>query len=165
MHSAERILRHSVVTGEHHQRNCYTTEPYCLSFRNFRLETCLNFGNNLGLNKFVLSLAPRLSTRRYPRLLLSECAANQLSIDICCRHPRSTANQPHAAAAVDRRDRQTDGPDRYIDSAPHTMRAASKTFPVNNRHSRSRSRKESVDARFCMCTNRVANWQSVFCVE
>jgi len=34
------------------------------------------------------------------------------------------ANQPHAAAAVDRWDRQTDGrtPDRYID---YTMRVAS----------------------------------------
>jgi len=33
----------------------------------------------------------------------------QLSIDICCRRPRSAANQPHAAAAVDRRDSRTDG--------------------------------------------------------
>jgi len=40
---------------------------------------------------------------------------------------RSAANPPHAAAAVDRRGRPTDGrtPDRYIDPAPHTMRAAS----------------------------------------
>ena len=32
----------------------------------------------------------------------------QLSIDICCRRPTSTANPPADAAAVDRRDRQTD---------------------------------------------------------
>jgi len=50
--------------------------------------------------------------------------ACQLSIDICCRRPRSAANPPADAAAVDRWDRQTDGrtPDRYIDLAPRTMR-------------------------------------------
>jgi len=32
----------------------------------------------------------------------------QLSIDICCPRPSSAANPPAAAAAVDRRDRQTD---------------------------------------------------------
>jgi len=39
---------------------------------------------------------------------------------------RSAVNPPGAVAAVDRRDRQADGrtPDRYIDPAPHTMRAA-----------------------------------------
>jgi len=38
---------------------------------------------------------------------------------------RSAANPPHAAAAVDREDRQTDGRtfDRFVDAAPHTMRA------------------------------------------
>jgi len=51
----------------------------------------------------------------------------QLSIDICCQRRSSAANQPHVAAAVDRRDRQTDGRtlDRYVDPAPHTMQAAS----------------------------------------
>ena len=34
---------------------------------------------------------------------------SQLSTDICCPRPCSAANQPHAAAAVDRRDRRTDG--------------------------------------------------------
>ena len=60
---------------------------------------------------------PPLSTWRYPDLLLRSCAAYQISIDICCRRPRSAANQPHAAAAVDRRNRQTGGrtSDRYID--------------------------------------------------
>jgi len=33
----------------------------------------------------------------------------QLSIDVCCPRPSSAESQPHAAAAVDRRDRQTDG--------------------------------------------------------
>jgi len=48
---------------------------------------------------------------------------------ICCPRPNlcSAANQPHAAVAVDRRDRRTDGrtPDHYIDPTPHTMRVAS----------------------------------------
>jgi len=40
---------------------------------------------------------------------------------------RSAANPSAAVAAVDGRDRQADGrtSDRYIDPAPHTMRAAS----------------------------------------
>jgi len=84
----------------------------------------------------VLSLVPRLSTWRYPHLLLSAGACSrcrstagtrrpQLPIDICCR--RSAANLSHAAAAVDRRDRQADGrtPDRYIEPAPHITRTAS----------------------------------------
>jgi len=33
----------------------------------------------------------------------------QLSIDICCPRPISAANLPAGAAALDRRDRQTDG--------------------------------------------------------
>ena len=58
-------------------------------------------------NMSVLSLVPRLSTWRCPHLLLS--AGPQQSIDICRRRtPRSAANPPHAAAAVDRRDRRTD---------------------------------------------------------
>ena len=57
----------------------------------------------------VLSLVPRLSTWRCPHLLLSAGADPQQSIDICRRRtPRSAANPPHAAAAVDRRDRRTD---------------------------------------------------------
>jgi len=31
----------------------------------------------------------------------------QISIDICCRRPRSATSQPRAAATVDRRDRRT----------------------------------------------------------
>jgi len=40
---------------------------------------------------------------------------------------RSAANPPHAVAAVDRWDRQTDGRTlgRFVDSAQHTMRAVS----------------------------------------
>jgi len=34
---------------------------------------------------------------------------HQLSINICCQRPSSAANALAAAAAVDRRDRQTDG--------------------------------------------------------
>ena len=60
-------------------------------------------------NMSVLSLVPRLSTWRCPHLLLSAGADPQQSIDICRRRtPRSAANPPHAAAAVDRRDRRTD---------------------------------------------------------
>ena len=43
---------------------------------------------------------------RYPHPQLGRL---QLSIDICCTRPSSTANPPHGAAAVDRRSRQTDG--------------------------------------------------------
>jgi len=69
---------------------------------------CLSqVGTGACINKPVLSLVPRLSTRRCPHLLLSACAAfRSLSIDICC--PRSAANPPHTAAAVDRRDGRTD---------------------------------------------------------
>jgi len=76
--------------------------------------------------------------------MLRASAAYRLSIDICCRRPRSAANQPHAAAAVNRRDRQTDGrtPDRYIDPAPHTtMQAASKT--AENDYTQQLSLKDS----------------------
>ena len=58
----------------------------------------------------------------------------------CCRAPGtvdqyflrircSAANPPHAAAAFDWWERLTDGrtPDRFIDSAPHTMRTVSKS--------------------------------------
>jgi len=60
----------------------------------------------------------------------AECGRrSEISIDICCPRPNlcSAANQPHAAVAVDRRDRRTDGrtPDHYIDPTPHTMRVAS----------------------------------------
>ena len=49
------------------------------------------------------------------------------TIHICCPRPRSAANQPYAAAAVDRRNRQTDlqTSGRYRDRVPHTVRAAS----------------------------------------
>jgi len=35
-------------------------------------------------------------------------SSNYQSIDVCCPRPTSAANPPAAAAAVDRRDRQTD---------------------------------------------------------
>jgi len=45
----------------------------------------------------------------------------------CTRRRRSAANQPHAAAAVDRWNRQTDGRtfDRYVDPAPYHRYAGS----------------------------------------
>ena len=54
----------------------------------------------------------------------------QISIDICCRRPRSAANPSAVAAAVNRwdrqTDRQTDGQNkRYTDPTPHIMRATS----------------------------------------
>jgi len=51
-------------------------------------------------------------------MMLPAFAAYQLSIDICCRRSRSVANLPTAAAAVDRRDRQTDGRTLDIYSGP-----------------------------------------------
>jgi len=66
-----------------------------------------------------------------------------LSGGACCTAPeagdryllpagRAAANPPATVAAVDRCDRQTDGQtlNRYIDLAPHTMRAASIILPV-----------------------------------
>jgi len=52
-----------------------------------------------------------------------------MSIDRSCTVPagRSAANQPHAAAAVDRRDGRTS--DRCIDPVLHIMQAASITLP------------------------------------
>jgi len=43
-------------------------------------------------------------------------SSNYQSIDVCCPRPTSAANPPTAAAAVDRRDRQTDGQtlDRFM---------------------------------------------------
>jgi len=54
---------------------------------------------------------------------------------------RSATNQPHAAAAVERWDRQTDGrtiqlgdarPDRYIDPAPHRPYYAVRTVSITS---------------------------------
>ena len=62
-------------------------------------------------NKFVLSVFHRLSTRHYLHLLLSTgaCSTAPAAIDRYLLHAeRSSANQPHAAAAVDRWDRRTD---------------------------------------------------------
>jgi len=49
------------------------------------------------------------STRHHAtRICCSAPARLQLPTDICRKRSRSAANQPHAAAAIDRRDRQTD---------------------------------------------------------
>jgi len=57
-------------------------------------------------NKSVLSLVP-------PNTMLPASAAKcrrllQLSINICCPLLHSAANQPHATAAVNQQDTQTD---------------------------------------------------------
>ena len=69
--------------------------------------------------KSVFSLVPRLTTWRYPQPQLGRL---QLSIDICCPRP-----------GCGKRQISTDGtggltPDRYIDPAPHTSRAASVSY-------------------------------------
>jgi len=82
-----------------------------------------------------VSLVPRLPAGHCPYLLLNavlrrSCCwapAPPLPIDISCPRGRSATNPPHAAAAVDRWDRRTDGQtlDRFMDPDPHTMRAVS----------------------------------------
>jgi len=83
-----------------------------------------------------VSLVPRLPTGHCPHLLLNAVLRRR-----CCWAPapaaadryllpagRSATNPPHAAAAVDRWDRRTDGRqtlDRFMDPDPHTMRAVS----------------------------------------
>ena len=94
--------------------------PTTLAFRCYKWLIMFAIQKRSYINKSVFTLVLRLSTWRYQ---LSACIAYQLSIGICCRRPRSAANQPHVVVAVDRPDRQTDGrtPDRYIDSTPHTV--------------------------------------------
>jgi len=79
-------------------------------------------------NKSVSSLLRRLSTRRYPHLLLSAgtCSTAPAAIDLhFLPEGRSAANPPNAVAAVDRRETDGGTPDRYKDPAPHTTRAVS----------------------------------------
>jgi len=63
-------------------------------------------------NKTRLCWQPRTSSLY---MTLPACDAKrglqacQLSVDICCRRPRSAANPRAAAAAIDRLDRHTDG--------------------------------------------------------
>jgi len=86
-------------------------------------------------NKSLLSLVPRLSTRRYPHWLLNASAGSidrQLVRDACSYRSSRAHAQQHTAARrcccrwMGQTDKRTDGrtPDRHIDSAPHTMRAA-----------------------------------------
>ena len=53
----------------------------------------------------LLAVGPKDQNQRDPHVARKQ----QLLIDICCQRPTSAANPPAAAAAVDRRDRQTDG--------------------------------------------------------
>ena len=68
---------------------------------------------------------PSALNKTLPAFAAKRGCMQHISIDICCRRPLSS-KQLHAAAAVDRRDRQTNGrtSDRYIDPAPRTMRTA-----------------------------------------
>jgi len=73
-------------------------------------------------NKSVFGFQRQQTTWHCLQLLLSaDRAANDRYL--LAAEP-TTANPPHAAAAVDRWDRQTDGrtPDLYVDPALHTMR-------------------------------------------
>ena len=56
-----------------------------------------------------MTLPAFAAERRAPAADIAGARRSQLSIDICCPCPRSAANQPHVAAAVDRRHRRTDG--------------------------------------------------------
>jgi len=118
----------------------------CLSLFSFRLYSfswCHNayeftYVQHAIPSKSVLSLVPRLSTWRYPQPQLGREQqissgrryAAPVAID---RHllpvPELSSKPSHAAAAVDRRDRRTDGrtPDRSIDPAPHAMRGRNKS--------------------------------------
>ena len=72
-----------------------------------------------------MTLSAFADERRAAGLLL--CAGVRRCRLIYPAGGRSAANPPHAAAAVKRRDRQTNGRtlDRYIDPAPPIMRAVS----------------------------------------
>ena len=79
-------------------------------------------------HKSVLSLVPRLSTRRYPHLLLSAGACSRYrSIAGTLRPQLSIDLLPAARRCCCRSTGQTDDgrtPDRYVDPAPHTRREA-----------------------------------------
>jgi len=86
--------------------------------------------------KSVLSLVPRLTTWCCPhpqlgclRLLIDRQYVTSAAVDICCTRPSSAANQPHIAAAVDRRDRQTDTDHFTAHLALYTMLTASVNKP------------------------------------
>jgi len=83
------------------------------------------------LYKSVLGLLLRLSTWRYPHLLLS--AGAPAAVDRYLQPAgRSAANPPAAVVAVNRRDRQTNGPkDRRTDARPlHRPSSAGRAGPT-----------------------------------
>ena len=97
---------------------------------------CCNEGRVVETNKCVLSLFHRLSTWRCPHVLLSTGAfrkyrstagtrrqSPQLWIDrlSSCPGGCSAANRPHAAAAVDRWDRQTERRTYYRRTDGHAI--------------------------------------------
>ena len=77
--------------------------------------TCVIPINNSNICKYLLTCKyeTSLCASLLNMTLLAAAARAPAVIDrywlICCTRPRSAANQPHVAAAVDRRDRQTDG--------------------------------------------------------
>ena len=77
-----------------------------------------------------MTLPAFAAERRAPAADIAGARRSQLSIDICCPCPRSAANQPHVAAAVDRRHRRTDGqtPDRYMGSERIIFKVATLTY-------------------------------------
>ena len=69
-------------------------------------------------NKYTLDLrtfGPQFTRPASRAAAVEAVGRRQASIDICCPRRRSAANLPHVAAAVDRRDRQTD---RRTDTRP-----------------------------------------------
>jgi len=57
----------------------------------------------------------------------------QLSSDICCPRPTPTVNPPAAAAAVDRRDRQTDGR-TTLDTRPDPVHGMMETYDYDHQY-------------------------------
>jgi len=87
--------------------------------------------------EFCISMFINLYTARptYHFILIYTCGLTVVIkricyVKLCCPRPRSAANQPHAAAVVDRRDRQTDG---RTDTGPsHRRCSAYDARGVNN---------------------------------
>jgi len=101
---------------------------------NFFSSPCFTTGVMSAHNKTVFTLIPRLSTWHCPHLLLyavlrRRCwrAPAPAAVDRCLLPERRSAANPPRAAQTDGTDKQTDGRtlDRFIDPAPHTVRALS----------------------------------------
>ena len=87
-------------------------------------------------NKSVLSLVPRLSTRRYPHLLLSAGACSKyrsIAGTLCPQGAQQQTSRTPLLLSIDGTDRQMKTPDRCRDAAPHTMLAVSTNMPCEQR--------------------------------